>query len=229
MVTFILLFVFKILIILIPLLISVAFFTIVERKGMGIIQRRKGPNVIGMLGLLQPFADGLKLFTKETILPSNCNSFVFIIAPRINAAGRIKHGNYAVELLTETDFDTAVKFALEIEKNNTERKDLDKTITIDFYKPMPSGPRSLGLRPEGIYKLELDFDNDSNYETTKTFHVLFGDIDGNRIVDQNDIIEIRKSEAIEERKRIMELVRVNNINQQKLKNRNDYMRSIFGE
>jgi len=81
MVIFIILFVFKILIILIPLLISVAFFTIVERKGMGIIQRRKGPNVIGMLGLLQPFADGLKLFTKETILPSNCNSFVFIIAP----------------------------------------------------------------------------------------------------------------------------------------------------
>jgi len=56
---------------------------------------------------------------------------VFIIAPRINAAGRIKHGNYAVELLTETDFDTAVKFALEIEKNNTERKDLDKIITIE--------------------------------------------------------------------------------------------------
>jgi single-stranded-DNA-specific exonuclease len=56
---------------------------------------------------------------------------VFIIAPRINAAGRIKHGNYAVELLTEIDFDTAVEFASEIEKNNTERKDLDKTITIE--------------------------------------------------------------------------------------------------
>ncbi|REE83451.1 single-stranded-DNA-specific exonuclease [Lutibacter oceani] len=54
---------------------------------------------------------------------------VFIIAPRINAAGRIKHGNYAVELLTEIDFDTAVNFASEIEKNNNERKDLDKTIT----------------------------------------------------------------------------------------------------
>ncbi len=56
---------------------------------------------------------------------------VFIIAPRINAAGRIKHGNYAVELLTEPDFDTAVKFASEIEKNNTERKDLDKIITVE--------------------------------------------------------------------------------------------------
>ncbi len=56
---------------------------------------------------------------------------VFIIAPRINAAGRIKHGNYAVELLTELDFDTAVKFATEIEQNNTDRKDLDKTITYE--------------------------------------------------------------------------------------------------
>jgi single-stranded-DNA-specific exonuclease len=54
---------------------------------------------------------------------------VFIIAPRINAAGRIKHGNYAVELLTEMDFDSAVKFAAEIEQNNNDRKDLDKTIT----------------------------------------------------------------------------------------------------
>ncbi|NOR28876.1 MAG: single-stranded-DNA-specific exonuclease RecJ [Lutibacter sp.] len=56
---------------------------------------------------------------------------VFTIAPRINAAGRIKHGNYAVELLTEMDFDTAVKFASEIEKNNTDRKELDKNITIE--------------------------------------------------------------------------------------------------
>ncbi|NLP57304.1 single-stranded-DNA-specific exonuclease RecJ [Lutibacter sp. B1] len=54
---------------------------------------------------------------------------VFIIAPRINAAGRIKHGNYAVELLTELDFETAVTFAAEIENNNNERKELDKTIT----------------------------------------------------------------------------------------------------
>ena len=68
----------------------------------------------------------------------------------------------------------------------------DKTISIDFYKPLPSGPRSIGLRLEGVYKLEFDLDNDSNYETTKTFHILFGDIDGNGIVDQNDLIEIKK-------------------------------------
>ena len=55
----------KTLAIIVPLLISVAYFTIAERKLMGIIQRRKGPNVIGFVGLLQPLADGLKLFSKE--------------------------------------------------------------------------------------------------------------------------------------------------------------------
>lgn len=54
---------------------------------------------------------------------------VFIIAPRINAAGRIKHGNYAVELLTELDFKSAVKFAGDIEKFNSDRKELDQQIT----------------------------------------------------------------------------------------------------
>ena len=71
----------KILIIIIPLLISVAYFTLAERKVMGSIQRRKGPNVIGFLGLLQPLADGLKLFSKETILPSSANVTVFLFAP----------------------------------------------------------------------------------------------------------------------------------------------------
>jgi len=56
---------------------------------------------------------------------------VFTIAPRINAAGRMKHGNYAVELLTEMDFDTAIEFASAIEKNNADRKELDKKITLD--------------------------------------------------------------------------------------------------
>jgi NADH-quinone oxidoreductase subunit H len=65
----------------IPLLIAVAFFTVSERKIMGIIQRRRGPNVIGYAGLLQALADGLKLFVKETILPSNSNLIIFLIAP----------------------------------------------------------------------------------------------------------------------------------------------------
>jgi NADH-quinone oxidoreductase subunit H len=71
----------KILTIVLPLLISVAYFTLAERKIMGAIQRRKGPNVVGYLGLLQPLADGLKLFVKETILPSNANTILFIAAP----------------------------------------------------------------------------------------------------------------------------------------------------
>jgi NADH-quinone oxidoreductase subunit H len=71
----------KILSITIPLLISVAYFTVAERKIMGAIQRRRGPNVIGFIGLLQAFADGLKLFVKETTLPSNSNIIVFLLAP----------------------------------------------------------------------------------------------------------------------------------------------------
>ena len=71
----------KILIIIIPLLISVAYFTLAERKLMGSVQRRKGPNVVGFLGLLQALADGLKLFSKETILPSSSNIIIFISAP----------------------------------------------------------------------------------------------------------------------------------------------------
>ena len=73
----------KILTVVIPLLISIAYFTLVERKLMASIQRRRGPNVIGYLGLLQPLSDGLKLFSKETILPSNSNLFIFLIAPVI--------------------------------------------------------------------------------------------------------------------------------------------------
>ena len=71
----------KILSIIVPVLIAVAFFTVAERKIMGAIQRRKGPNVIGFLGLLQALADGLKLFVKETTLPSNSNIIVFLVAP----------------------------------------------------------------------------------------------------------------------------------------------------
>ena len=75
---------------------------------------------------------GIKALTyqiKKQVL--DITDVVFIIAPRINAAGRIKHGNHAVELLSEFDFEQAQQFALEIEKNNTDRKELDKQITIE--------------------------------------------------------------------------------------------------
>ena len=73
----------KITSIIVPLLIAIAYFTLVERKILSAVQRRKGPNVIGYLGLLQPLSDGLKLFTKETIIPSNSNLVLFIMAPII--------------------------------------------------------------------------------------------------------------------------------------------------
>jgi NADH-quinone oxidoreductase subunit H len=71
----------KILILLLPLLIAVAYFTLAERKILASIQRRKGTNVVGTFGLLQPLADGLKLLVKETILPSNADIVLFILAP----------------------------------------------------------------------------------------------------------------------------------------------------
>jgi len=65
------------------ILIGVAYFTLAERKLLSSIQRRKGPDVVGFLGLLQPLADGLKLFSKETIIPSNADKILFLIAPLI--------------------------------------------------------------------------------------------------------------------------------------------------
>ena len=78
---FILIALLKILIIIIPLLISVAYFTLAERKILGAIQRRRGPNVVGVFGLLQPLSDGFKLLVKELILPSSSNKLIFIISP----------------------------------------------------------------------------------------------------------------------------------------------------
>ncbi len=78
--------VLKILLILVPLLLSVAMLTYAERKILGAIQLRKGPNVVGPFGLLQAFADGLKLLVKETIIPTGANRAVFIIAPGLTFA-----------------------------------------------------------------------------------------------------------------------------------------------
>lgn len=73
----------KILLIILPLLIFVAYLTYFERKVIGSMQLRKGPNVVGPFGLLQPIADGLKLLSKETIIPDDSNKFLFILSPII--------------------------------------------------------------------------------------------------------------------------------------------------
>jgi NADH-quinone oxidoreductase subunit H len=69
--------------ILVPLLIAIAYLTYAERKVLAAMQLRRGPNVVGPFGLLQPFADGLKLLFKETIIPSGASRAVFVAAPML--------------------------------------------------------------------------------------------------------------------------------------------------
>src|SRR4051795_3620146 len=71
---------------LVPLLVGVAYLTLAERKVLAAIQLRRGPNVVGPFGLLQPFADALKMMMKETIIPSGSNRFLFLLAPMLTFA-----------------------------------------------------------------------------------------------------------------------------------------------
>lgn len=73
----------KIVVIVVPLLIGMAMLTYFERKVMAAMQLRQGPNIVGPFGLLQPFADGLKLLAKETVIPSGANRVVFVAAPML--------------------------------------------------------------------------------------------------------------------------------------------------
>ncbi len=79
----VILIVLKILLIVVPLLLAVAYLTYAERKVIGAIQLRRGPNVVGPFGLLQPLADGAKLFFKETVLPTSANRVVYLMAPML--------------------------------------------------------------------------------------------------------------------------------------------------
>lgn len=73
----------KILLLIVPLLLCVAYLTYAERRVIGLMQMRRGPNVVGPMGLLQPIADAIKLIFKEIIVPTNASKVVFIIAPMI--------------------------------------------------------------------------------------------------------------------------------------------------
>ena len=71
----------KIILIILPLMIFIAYLTYFERRVIGAIQLRKGPNVVGPFGLFQPLADGIKLLTKETVVPTNSNKLIFLFSP----------------------------------------------------------------------------------------------------------------------------------------------------
>jgi NADH-quinone oxidoreductase subunit H len=71
----------EVLVVVVPLLLAIAYLTYAERKVLAFAQLRKGPNVVGPFGLFQPFADGLKLLLKETVVPSGANRLVFVAAP----------------------------------------------------------------------------------------------------------------------------------------------------
>lgn len=72
---------FKLLPIILPIILSIAFLTLYERKVLSAMQRRRGPNVVGLFGLIQAFADGVKLILKETIIPSSANYIIFLLSP----------------------------------------------------------------------------------------------------------------------------------------------------
>jgi NADH:ubiquinone oxidoreductase subunit H len=71
----------NILVLLVFVLLAIAITTLLERRLMSSMQRRRGPNFVGMFGFLQPFADGLKALIKENIVPRDADSFVFFLAP----------------------------------------------------------------------------------------------------------------------------------------------------
>jgi NADH-quinone oxidoreductase subunit H len=105
-------------VILVASLIIIAYYTLLERKAMAIIQRRKGPNVVGLYGLGQPLTDGLKLLVKEVVIPHKANRGLFIAAPIITLFLSLTIGavlpivSYEEFNILDTSLDVLVLFAL---------------------------------------------------------------------------------------------------------------------
>lgn len=110
----------SILAILVPVLLSVAYLTYAERKVIAAMQLRKGPNVVGPFGLLQPIADGIKLFLKETIVPAGANKAMFVMAPTITfilamvgwAVIPFGESNWGIWVLSDIDVGILYLFAV---------------------------------------------------------------------------------------------------------------------
>jgi NADH-ubiquinone oxidoreductase chain 1 len=106
----------EVLIVLVPVLMTIAFVTIAERKVMAAMQRRCGPNAVGTWGVLQPFADALKLLVKEIIRPRHSNSMLFVLGPCITLTFALL--GWAIipfgEGLAIFDFELGVFFALAV-------------------------------------------------------------------------------------------------------------------
>lgn len=100
----------------VPILLAVAYVTLLERKIMGAMQRRKGPNVVGTHGFLQAFADGLKLFVKESIIPSAANKKIYIVSPVLTLF--LSFIGWAIipfkENITHTDINIGILYSLAI-------------------------------------------------------------------------------------------------------------------
>lgn len=104
----------EVVVVLVPVLLAIAFMTIIERKQLAAMQRRVGPNTVGLYGIAQPFSDALKLIVKETVVPAQANKILFYLAPIMTLIfsllgwGVIPFG----EGLAITDFSLGILFTL---------------------------------------------------------------------------------------------------------------------